>query len=194
MTVRGPRRPLVAVVGDARLSDDDVRAVLARTLGRALVDRGARVLTGGLGGVMEEALRGACESAAYTEGSTVAVLPGSDPQAANPWADIVIASGLDLARNLVVANSDGIVAIGGGAGTLMELASAWQLRRPIVALGAEGWAGRLAGEAIDGRRRQVELPDDQIHAADTPELAAELVLTLIPRHPERHKGVIQVRR
>lgn len=72
------------------------------------------------------------------------MLPSYDPSDEGSSADIVIATGLDHARNILVANSDGVIAIGGGAGTLSEIAMAWALKRPIVALKVSGWSGKLA--------------------------------------------------
>lgn len=138
---------------------------------------------------MEAALRGAHASARYREGDTIALLPSHDPSEANAWADIVLATGLDLGRNLLVANADALIAIGGGAGTLMELAAAWQLRRPIVALRVDGWSGRLADERIDARTRQDALVDDRVHAASDAMEAVGLVERLIPLHPKRHRRV-----
>lgn len=179
------RRALVAVVGDTRVDADDKRVILARETGRLLVDVGCRVVSGGLGGVMTAALAGARTSAKYAEGDTLAILPGSDPAEACPEADIVLATGLGLARNVVIANADAVVAVGGGAGTLSEIALAWQLRRPIVALDVPGWGKRVAGARLDHRERQPDLPDDQIHSADTAEAAVRLVLELVPKHPRR---------
>jgi uncharacterized protein (TIGR00725 family) len=180
------RRPLIAVIGDASVGEQDPHWGLAEETGRLLVERGARVVTGGLRGVMTAAHRGAHGAACYREGDTVALLPGHDPSLANPWADVVIATGLSIGRNLIVANADGVVAIGGGAGTLSELALAWQLRRPIVAFAdASGWAARLAGLAIDDRRRPVDVADDCVHAVRTPREAVERLLALLPAHSRR---------
>lgn len=127
----------------------------ARELGRALVDAGYRVVTGGMTGVMEAASRGAHESAAYVEGSVVGIIPSADAERANAYVDLVIPSGLGYSRNTLVINSaDAVVAVAGGAGTLNELAMAWQLDKPIVALDIPGWSQRLAGTRIDERARE----------------------------------------
>lgn len=181
----GKRRNLVAIVGDTRVEPDDRRSILARDTGRFLVDAGCRVMSGGLGGVMTAALAGARLSEAYAEGDTLAILPGSDPAEACSEADIVLATGLGLARNVVIANADAVVAVGGGAGTLSEIALAWQLRRPIVSLDVPGWGQRVAGARLDHRERQPNLPEDRVHGADSAEEAVRLVLELIPKHPRR---------
>jgi uncharacterized protein (TIGR00725 family) len=128
-------------------------------------------VTGGLGGVMEAASRGAHSAKGYREGDVVGILPVSDGAAANELVDIAIPTGMGIARNvLVVATADAVVAVGGGSGTLSEIAVAWQLGKPIVALELEGWSGRLAGEAIDARR------SDVIHRARSAEEAVGVVV------------------
>ena len=181
------RRPVIAVIGSAGVAPDDPAYDHALELGRRLVDRGFRVACGGLGGVMEAACRGARESEAWADGDTIGILPGFDPAAANPYVDIVIASGLDIGRNLLVANQDGVVAVGGGSGTLAELAYAWQMRRPIVALGDTGWAGELAGRCLDSRPRTDSPGDRIVPAADAAE-AVQILEDLLPRYPQRFPG------
>lgn len=183
------RRPMVAVVGDSNLEPGDERVQSARDVGRLLVDHGCRVVTGGLGGIMAAAMEGARQSTKYREGDTIAVLPGHDPAEAAESADIVLATGMSLGRNIVVANADGLIAIGGGAGTLSEIALAWQLRRPIVALEADGWSRKLCACRIDERARQADVPDDQVHAASTPPDAVRLILELLPKYTKRMRHV-----
>lgn len=111
-----------------------------------------RVLTGGLGGVMAAAMRGARSSSCYQEGDTIAILPGSTPAGANPYADILLCTGLGEHRNGVVGRADAVVAVGGGAGTLQEVSVAWANRRPVVVLtGVSGSTAALAGQHIDRR-------------------------------------------
>ena len=155
------RRLQIAVIGGGDAPPSAI--VKAETLGLALVDAGYRVVCGGRGGVMEAACRGAKASANASDGDTVGILPGTDPTAANPYVDVVVASGLGLARNAVVVSAaDAVVAVGGGAGTLSEVALAWQLDKPIVALDfGEGWSAKLANAAVDPRR------DDVVHRAHT---------------------------
>ncbi|MBX7132882.1 MAG: LOG family protein [Fimbriimonadaceae bacterium] len=183
------RRRLVAVVGNSHLGQDDPKIALAQEVGRLLVDSGYRVVTGGLGGVMAGAMEGARTSSKYAEGDTIGILPGYDPNEASPSADIVLATGMNLARNLIVANSDGLIVIGGGAGTLSEIALAWQMRRPIVALSADGWGNRLCESRIDDRIRQTDLADDQVYAAVSPAAAVQLITELMPRYAKRMRYV-----
>ena len=103
----------------------------AEEIGRLLAERGCTVVTGGLGGVMAAAHRGA----KAVGGTTIAILPGERRKDANPWADHVVVTGIGHARNLAVAASgDAVIAIGGSYGTLAEIALALRLGRPVVAL------------------------------------------------------------
>ncbi len=147
------RRPLIAVIGDGWIAEPDPRLTIARDCGQALIDEGYRLLTGGLGGIMRAASQGGRGSSAYTPGSIIGMLPGHDPGDANEFVDIPIATGLDVGRNLIVSNADALIAVGGGAGTLAELALGWQLHRLLVALRVPGWSGELADRRIDERIR-----------------------------------------
>jgi hypothetical protein len=103
----------------------------AEEIGRLLAERGCTVVTGGLGEVMAAALRGAKSAG----GATVAILPGESRDAANPWADHVVVTGIGHARNLAVAASgDAVIAVGGSYGTLAEMAFALRLGRRVIAL------------------------------------------------------------
>ncbi len=107
----------------------------ARKVGAEVARRGCVLVCGGLGGVMA----GACQGAAEAGGLAVAVVPGPDPEAANPWAGVVIATGLGHARNvLVVQSGDAVVALPGSWGTLSEIALARKAGRPVVGVGAWG--------------------------------------------------------
>lgn len=176
------RRPVIAVIGDAGVLEGSDTYEAARTTGRLAVENGYRVVTGGLRGVMEAACRGAHEAETYRDGDTIGILPHDDPNEANPWADIVIATGMNHARNALVANADAVIAIGGGAGTLSEIAFAWTLRRLIVALDGFGWAERLAGAPLDRRIRYKSIPDDQIFSASSPAGAIALINKRLPEY------------
>jgi uncharacterized protein (TIGR00725 family) len=92
------------------------------------------VVCGGLGGVMEAACRGAKEAG----GQTVGILPGSDRAAANEFVDVAIPTGLGEARNaLVVRAADALIAVGGGYGTLSEIALALKAGKRVV--GVDSW-------------------------------------------------------
>lgn len=149
------RHHVVSVIGDARLEDPQ-RIQEARHLGAGLIAAGFRIVTGGLGGVMEAVSFGARHCAHWRDGLIIGMIPSYRASDANPWCDVVIPTGMQLARNvLVVAAADVVIAVGGGAGTLSEIALASQLGKPIVALGTHGWAGRVAGAILDGRSASV---------------------------------------
>jgi uncharacterized protein (TIGR00725 family) len=116
----------VSVIGSGAVWD-----AAAEEVGRLLADRGCTVVTGGLGEVMAAAHRGAKAAG----GITLAILPGEDRDAANPWADHVVVTGIGHARNLAVAASgQAVIAVGGSYGTIAEMALALRLGRRVVAL------------------------------------------------------------
>jgi uncharacterized protein (TIGR00725 family) len=132
----------VAVVGASDASDDDL--AVAEDLGRELAARGAVVVCGGLGGVMEAVCRGARQAG----GHTVGILPGDDRRQANPHVEVAVATGLGEGRNLlVIRTADAVVAVGGGFGTLSEIAFALRLGRPVVGLAT--WELSKGGQAVD---------------------------------------------
>ena len=124
------RTPYVAVIGPAEASPDELHT--AEEVGAGLATAGAVVVTCGLGGVMEAACRGARSK----RGRTLGILPGEDRDAANGWVEIAVATGLGELRNgLVVRAADAVIAVGGGHGTLSEIALALKLGRPVVGVG-----------------------------------------------------------
>jgi len=127
----------VSVIGSGAGWED-----AAEEVGRLLAERGCTVVTGGLDEVMAAAHRGAKAAG----GATIAILPGENRNAANPWADHVVVTGIGHARNLAVAASgDAVIAVGGSYGTIAEMALALRLERRVVALeGAPALDGALA--------------------------------------------------
>ena len=123
----------IGVVGPGEASSQE--QWLAEEVGARLAELGAVVVTGGLGGVMEAACRGARSR----RGRTLGILPGDDRDAANGWVEIAVATGLGELRNgILVRACDALIAIGGGHGTLSEVGFALKLGRPVVGLGT--WA------------------------------------------------------
>jgi uncharacterized protein (TIGR00725 family) len=162
------RMRAVAVCGTG--SPDIEAMALAEELGHLIVARGCVLVCGGMGGVMEAACRGG--AAARDEGGAgivLGVLPGGDLDGGNPHCQLVLPTGMGVARNvLVVRAADAVILVGGGAGTLSEAAYAWQFGKPVVALACSGgWAARLAGRAIDDRR------PDQVISATSPREALD---------------------
>lgn len=171
------RLVVVGVIGqgthEGAPSLSDRTKVLAQAVGEAVARRGAILLTGGQGGVMEAASRGAKEAG----GLTLGMLPGLDHQGANPYLDIALTTGLGRARNLVIARgSDSLVMIGGGAGTLNELTIAYSERTPVIVIkGSGGWADRLPGILLDGRYLD-ERRRTPFHFEEDPKAAVDLAL------------------
>ncbi|MEE8449601.1 MAG: TIGR00725 family protein [Thermodesulfobacteriota bacterium] len=120
---------VIGVIGAGEASLKQRR--LAREVGEEIGRRGAILASGGLGGVMEAA----CQGAKSAAGTTLGILPGFDRAEANPYVDLAVATGLSHARNLILVRScDALVAIGGGFGTLSEIAFALKLGKPVVAI------------------------------------------------------------
>ena len=149
------RRRIIAVIGGDPCSSEE--ADRAREVGRGIASSGAILVTGGLGGVMEAA----SEGAAGAGGVVVGILPGDDPSAANPHVTIPIATGLGHLRNTIVAAAgDAVIAIGGRAGTLSEIAFARLRGRRVIGLGT--W--RLEEERGEGVR-QAETTGEAVRLA-----------------------------
>ena len=182
-------RKRIAVVGDAGVKPGSERYRLAEALGRGIVDAGYLLVTGGLGGVMEAACKGGRASSSWMDGTTVALLPGRDPTDANPYVDIAIPTGLDHGRNQLVAQAGAVIAVGGGAGTLSEMAFAWMYRRLIIAMRCGGWSERLAGQRIDDRIRYPDVAEDCVFGADTPEEALSLLERYVGLYQRQHRGI-----
>ncbi len=139
------RRKQVTVIGssDCGFSEE------AYQIGKIIASRGWVLVSGGRGGIMESASKGAREEG----GIVVGILPFDDHHHANSYCDIVIPTGIGFARNLPnVLAGDVVVAMGGGAGTLTEIAYAWQFKRPLIACTfMKGWSERIAGTPLDDR-------------------------------------------
>jgi uncharacterized protein (TIGR00725 family) len=176
------RTPIVSIIGDGDVAPGSLPYTLAYDLGRGLVDAGFRVLTGGRNGVMAAAHRGAHDAANYVPGATIAILPGGDVDGANEWADIVIPTDLDHARNVIVAQSRAVIAVGGRAGTLSEMAYAWHFRRLLIGLRCGGWSEKLADTRIDDRERYPAIPEDRVYGASDAAEALALVVKWLPAY------------
>jgi uncharacterized protein (TIGR00725 family) len=122
---------------------------MAYEVGKEIAYSGAVLICGGLGGVMESACKGAKENG----GTTVGIIPQEEFVYANEYCDIVICTGLGYARDFIVASSaDGIIAVGGGVGTLIELSVGYITRKSMVAIsGSGGVADMYGGKFLDER-------------------------------------------
>ena len=164
------RPPYVAVIGEGDPHGPDAQRMLdwAEEVGRDLARAGAVVVTGGLGGVMQAASRGAVGAG----GETIGILPGADAAEANEFVRTPIATGLGVARNLVVVtSSDSVIAVGGRHGTLSEIGLALRMGRHVVALSS--WR-------IESDQR---LGGPRIHRARDPREAVALAFRLAKEGP-----------
>lgn len=182
-------RKIIAVIGDGKIEQDGIKYRLAFETGKALVNAGYRVQSGGLGGVMEAVFLGAKASEKYRDGDTIAIIPSFDRASVNQYADIVIPTGLDIMRNVLIANADAVIAIGGGAGTLSEMALAWSLHRLLIAYrNVDGWSAELAGRKIDNRERYKNI-DDKVYGIANPQQAVKLIERLLVIYTKYHHGI-----
>ncbi len=151
----------IGVIGGGEISSQV--AGIAEEVGREIARRGAVLVCGGLGGVMEAACKGASDEG----GLTIGILPGDNRLAANPYVKIPIVTGLGHARNVaVVKSSQAIIAIDGSYGTLSEIGHALQNGIPVIGLNT--WS-----LSIDGK------VDDSIIPADSPKEAVNKAIALI---------------
>lgn len=122
-------RKQIGVIGAGNCSSE-TRA-LAEAVGREIAKKGAVILCGGLGGVMEAAACGA----KLEGGTTIGILPGTCREDANPWIDMAILSGMGHARNALIAqSSDALIAVSGEYGTLSEIALGLKMGKPVFVL------------------------------------------------------------
>ena len=137
---------IIAIIGAGQSSKGV--AQIAESVGRELGKRGATLVCGGLGGVMEAACRGAKSEG----GLTIGILPGFSRHEANPYVDIPIITGLGEARNIIVVRTaQAVIAVGGEYGTLSEIAYALKMGIPVV--GLDTWqlakGGRLVSPIVE---------------------------------------------
>jgi uncharacterized protein (TIGR00725 family) len=118
---------MIAVIGAGQCESSIYQ--LALEVGEEIAKRGAILVCGGLGGVMEAAAKGA----SMAGGLTVGILPGPSCNSANPYIKIPVATDMGQARNVIIAHTaDGLVAVSGGAGTLSEIGHGLKIGKPIV--------------------------------------------------------------
>jgi uncharacterized protein (TIGR00725 family) len=163
----------IGVIGRAQRPGDELPEHLLRAaeeVGAAIAARGAVLITGGTGGVMEASAKGAKSGG----GLTVGFLPQGDASHANPYIDLIFPTGLGTVRNVLTARcADSVIAVGGGVGTLNEITLAYDYAIPVVALaGSGGWADRLRPVLLDGAYLD-ERKVVPVTYADTPEDAVD---------------------
>ncbi len=154
------KKKFIAVIGGNQCSAEEAR--LAEEVGRELARRGAAVVCGGLGGVMEAA----CKGASSEGGVTIGILPGESRRAANPYVQIPVVTGIGYARNVaVVKSAQAVIAIDGSYGTLSEIGHALQSGIPVIGLNT--WSLSRKGQ-----------PDNSIIPAQNPAEAVDKALSL----------------
>ena len=185
-------RKIIAVVGDGIIEEGSVKEDIAMRTGKALIDAGYRVQSGGMGGIMRAVFKGAHMSEKYREGDTIALLPTFGLSSANEYADILIPTGMDVLRNALVANASAVVAIGGGAGTLNEMSFAWSFNKLIIGYNnVVGWSAKLAGTRVDHKVRYPEIPleEDIVFSVSTSEEVVKILEEKLPIYTRSHKCI-----
>ena len=151
----------IAVIGGSQASRKEIK--LAEEIGCELAKKGAILVCGGLGGIMEAACRGASSEG----GITIGILPGENRREANSYVQIPIVTGMGYARNVaVVKSAQAVIAIGGSYGTLSEIGHALQSGIPVIGLNT--WSLSKNGKL-----------DSSIIPAENPAKAVEKALELI---------------
>lgn len=148
-------RKIVAVIGGRDAPESLLK--IAEEVGRELASAHVVVMTGGLSGVMYWASKGAKSIG----GTTLGILPDDKKSTANPYVDIPVATGLGIGRNVIIARTaDALIAVGGGYGTLSEIAFALQLGKPVI--GIQTWnikgviTATTAKEAVETALKQIK--------------------------------------
>lgn len=142
-------KPQILVIGYAADYCTAKAYSLAYEVGREIANHGAILITGGLGGVMEAASKGAHE----VGGLVVSIVPQDEKSWANKYSDVVIPTGIGLSRDFITAYSaDAVIIVGGGVGTIIEACVAYLKSKLIVAIkGSGGAADKLADTYLDER-------------------------------------------
>lgn len=162
------RVPVIAVIGANHAKDDVLE--IARSVGEAIADRGFHLVCGGKQGVMAATCHGfrrARNELSTIRALAIGILPEETASSANEFVDLAIPTGIGIARNaLITRMADGVIAVGGGSGTLSEIAFAWQMGKPVAAMAASGgWSATLAGQGIDGTRSDAVFAAQSAHEA-----------------------------
>jgi len=134
------RKIIIGVIGASQPSAAGL--CLAEAVGREIAGRGATLVCGGLGGVMEAAAKGAVNAG----GEVLGILPGPDKGSANPFVTLPVATNMGHARNVIIAHTaDALIAVEGEYGTLSETAIGLKLGKPVFVLpGGQQVAGTVA--------------------------------------------------
>lgn len=166
-----PRKIQITIIGNNENGTTPELVKIAYETGIEIAKSGVVLITGGLDGVMKAASHGAKDGG----GLVVGIIPQNDASFANEYCDIVIPTGIGLARDFLTALSgDGVIIIGGGAGTLSETCAAYMHKKPIVAIKTSGGvAEKYADQYLDHRKNVM------IIGVDTPKEAVTVILAKI---------------
>jgi len=172
-----PSRPLVAVFGSSEPGPADPLYQLAQRVGELLAGAGYDVITGGYGGVMEGASRGAVEAGGRAVGITCAIFAGRSP---NRYLTERCETPDLLSRTgALIGAARGYVVLQGKSGTLAELTLLWALHRagslgprPVILLG-DAWRPFLHHLVKGGMIEVEQLAITRV--AEGPEDAVSLV-------------------
>ena len=145
------RKPIIGVIGAGAAGADACK--LAEETGELIAANDAILITGGMGGVMEAASKGAHAAG----GLVIGILPGRSASEANSWVDIPIVTGLGEARNaIIVRTAEALIAITGEYGTLSEIAFGLKFGKPVISL--QSWA-------VDEHIVRVQTPREAVETA-----------------------------
>ncbi len=152
-------KKIIGIIGSSAPLCTDEMYNFTKDLAFQLAQKGYSIVCGGLGGVMEAAARGVKQANNHLANS-LCIIPQSTPNHANQYCDYIIPTGMDRARNMLIINTAQIlIAIGGGAGTLSEIALAWQQGKTIIAVTKfGGWSQKLAGQTLDNKTKAKIIP------------------------------------
>ena len=182
-------KPIISVIGDANIDENSDKYKFAEKLGEKLIDKGYRIKTGGLNGIMKAVFKGAHNSKNKMFGDLIAILPGNDKNV-NDYADIKIATGKDLMRAEDVVDANAVISIGGGAGTLNEISIAWAKFKLILACSEfEEWSKKLANTKIDERIRYCDINEDCIYGFKSIDECMKLLEKYIPIYKREYHGI-----
>lgn len=165
------RKIQILVIGHNTNGCNETHSQFAYQIGSEIAKMGHVLITGGLGGVMEAASKGARDS----NGLTVGIIPQADSSMANEFCDIVIPTGMGLTRDFLNAlSADGVIIIGGGSGTLSEVCAAYMHKKPMVAIRNMGGVTQQFIDNYLDHRQNVK-----IIGADSPKEAVDKIIELI---------------
>jgi len=138
------RKRVVSVIGGHSCTDEVEQ--IAQELGKKLAKVVEILISGGLSGTM----KAVCQGFKQGGGVTIGIIPSYDKKDANEFVDIVIPTGLGLARNVLVAQAgDIVVALPGEYGTLSEIAYCLQFGKPIISLGSWDMPGVIKVKTVE---------------------------------------------